>query len=713
MKRFGLKLRAKILLFASFLLVIPYLSYQYVVELESYLQIGQEQALVGTARAVATALHERPALFDVKSGFLHNVVAGKDLFIHEIAYPVQLDGRLDDWTEYKDKWLDYGANSLIEQSIVYQPESLQFTHMVGRYEQYVYAIFDVIDDSVLFRPQTSLRVDRNDFLQIAMLTNDGLFKRYLIAPYEPGWVNAYLLDEDVDRLTPVSLETKIQGQWRITPEGYSIELRFPAAMLSSNIAFAIGDVDDPETRRLNYLIGTANPTRSEALGTVLTPAPEIDKILAGLSYSDSRIWVVDNNMRVLATAGDINTATGFQVESNRQTGKNFWGDLYQQFLQPLYQKILTEPPQTFVDDLQDAVSLEGQDIQSALTGKADTLWRFTPDKKAVILSAAHPIYNQGEVMGAVVVEQTTNGIRTLRNQALEKQFNFILAVILIGILALLLLASRISNRIRKLRDDTESAIDQSGKIVGQIPLSNSADEIGDLSRTFHQVLEKLKQYNSYLENMASRLSHELRTPVAVVNSSLDNIALDPDNQAVYVERAKQGISRLSKILNNMSEATRLEEAIKGTDKEKFDLPGLLKSCVEGYGMTHPDYHFQLDLDVTEKTFVGAPDLFAQMLDKIVTNAMEFSKPSDTIRLRVFEKGSKTCISVTNTGPLLPDKMRSQLMNSMISVRPNTTSESSHLGLGLFMANIIAQFHNGSIDIDNLPDHSGVIVLLKF
>lgn len=65
--------------------------------------------------------------------------------------------------------------------------------------------------------------------------------------------------------------------------------------------------------------------------------------------------------------------------------------------------------------------------------------------------------------------------------------------------------------------------------------------------------------------LASRLSHELRTFVAIVNSSLDSLLLEqhsPDNQA-YIERAKDSIRRLRKFLSNMSEATRLEQAHLG------------------------------------------------------------------------------------------------------------------------------------------------------
>nr|WP_136252574.1 proteobacterial dedicated sortase system histidine kinase [Ningiella ruwaisensis] len=730
LKRFGLGLRTKLLLFSSFLFVIPYLGYQFVWELETYLRIGQEQTLVGTARAVATALHERPALFDNQSAFLSDVRPSKDLYAHRIQYPIQLDGRLSDWQDYRALSLRYGAENLIEQSAVYSPESLNFEHMVGQYENFLYAMFDVTDDKVLFRPQNALRIDRNDFVQIALVNAMGEFRRYAIAPYSEGWVNAYALDTESSGINPLSLETKIQGQWRNTEKGYQLELRFPLDMVSSNIAFAISDVDDPQSRRVKYVMGTANPAKSDDLGTVLVPSPEIERIIRGLQYSNARVWVVDNHMRVLARSGNIQSAKGVQEVNSydeqaikqdtndaraESTNTGLWQRFEQAILLPLYYKILTKPPAEFIDDLSDAFALQGQDIANALSGRPDTLWRLSPDNKAVILSAAHPIYIDNEVRGAVVVEQTTHGIRTLRNQALEKQFNFILAVILLGIISLFLIASRISSRIRRLRDNTENAIDASGKIVGQIVPSNSADEIGDLSRSFHQVLGKLSQYNHYLENMASRLSHELRTPVAIVNSSLDNLMLDPDaaDRHIYVERAKQGISRLSKILNNMSEATRLEEAIKRSEAQKFMLAEVLSGCIDGYRMTHPEFTFVYENELPDASLRGSPELFAQMLDKILSNAIDFSEHKDPIIVRVFEKQKAIAVSVSNRGALLPDNMKHQLLDSMVSVREGKSSSSSHLGLGLYIAHMIVKYHGGELSIDNLPDHTGVIVLMRF
>ncbi|MEP0354266.1 proteobacterial dedicated sortase system histidine kinase [Paraglaciecola sp.] len=711
--RFGL--RTKLLFFSSFLLTIPWLGYQYVWEMETYLRIGQEQTMVGTARAVATALHERPALFDNQSAYLKDVKHGTDLYAYKIAYPIRLDGRLDDWQDYKQLTIEYAQQNLIDQVSDYEASSLHFRHMVGQYDRYLYAMFDVTDNTVLLRPKSSLRVDKNDHLQIAMTDSIGEFQRYIVAPSEEGWVNAYLLKDDLESLQPERLERQIQGQWRNTDNGYQLELRFPLAMMSSKIAFAIVDVDNPVTREVENIVGTANTSKVDSLGTVLVPSPEIEKILKGLKYSNARVWVVDKHMRVLARSGDISKAQGVKTDVKTDASQSWWKYIETNWLLPLYYQILTKPPADFVDDLRDAYSLRGQDIIEALAGKPSSLWRLSPDNKAVIMSAAHPIFIDDAVMGAVVVEQTTHGIRTLRNNALERQFHYILLVILLSTIALFSIASRLSWRIRKLRNETEGAIDQQGKIIGDIVPSHTRDEIGDLSRTFTSVLSKLSQYNSYLENMASRLSHELRTPVAIVNSSLDNLLLEEqskDNKQ-YLDRAKLGITRLSKILSNMSEATRLEQAMQSNEREQFELGELLEGCVAGYELAYANRVFDLNISKTGVTVAGSPELFAQMMDKIIANAVEFSEMGSVITVSLDDQNQGCILSIANLGCLLPENMQDQLLDSMVSVRKKQNSTQTHLGLGLYVAKIIAEYHKGILDINNSKGDKGVVVSLVF
>ncbi|MEW9798892.1 proteobacterial dedicated sortase system histidine kinase [Alteromonas lipolytica] len=713
-------IRVQLLLLSLFLFTIPWLGYKYVWELEQYLRSGQEQTMIGTARAVATALHERPALFDSQSAYLQDVRPGTDLYAPPIPSPIRLDARLGDWDSVTPLKQQYGEDQVVNWFDTTFPRpatTLSFTHMVGRYGQFLYAMFDVTDDKLVWRQSNSLAVDRSDHLLIGLTTEEGDLQRYIIAPYQAGWVNAYALDDDLSRYRAKDNALDIQGRWENTPTGYNIELRFPLSMTSGSLAFALVDVDDPRSRRKQYAIGTANPNRADALGTVVTPSPEIERILSGLQYAGSRVWVVDKHKRVLARAGDIQSSAGFRAPGRTQSDLAWWRWVEDNWLLPLYYHVLTKPPADFVDELDDAYALVGKDISSALDGQPDSLWRLTPDNKAVVLSAAYPIYIGDNVMGAVVVEQTTNGIRTLRNQALEELFHVILAVMLIGTLSLLLFANRISGRIRKLRDDTEAVIDDNGKIVGTLPLSRQHDEIGDLSRSFNDVLGRLQQYNSYLENMASRLSHELRTPIAVVKSSLDMLATvdEPDSHRLYIDRAQEGLRRLSTILNSMSEATRLEHAIAQESPEPFDAVKVLDGCIAGYQQAYPQREFQLRLSAEQAVVTGAPELFAQMLDKIVANSVEFSQPGDTISLHAWVQQRQLHLTITNPGPLLPEGMAEQLLQSMVSVRADASRYADaahpHLGLGLYIANMITQYHKGKITLSDLPDHTGVCVKL--
>lgn len=713
--RFSIRLQLVVL--SLFLFSIPYLGYNYVWELEQYLRNGQEQTMIGTARAVATALHERPALFDSQSAYLQDVRPGTDLYAPPIPYPIRLDGELNDWQQVNELLSEYGSAEVIEyyRGNQGEPVSLSFKHMVGRYGQFLYAMFEVSDDTLLWRQPNSLSVETGDHLLIGMESSEGLLARYVVAPYESGWVNAYKLASNTNTTRAIENALSIQGRWQETANGYNIELRFPLSMTTGGLAFTLVDVDNPETREKQYALGTANTKELTQLGTVITPSPEIERILAGLKYADSRVWVVDKHKRVLARAGDIQSATGIEVTAPETPRSAAWQWVESEWLLPVYYQILTRPPADFIDELDDAYALVGQDLGTALNGQPDSLWRLSPDNKAIILSAAYPIFIDGNVMGAVVIEQTTNGIRTLRNRALEQLFHVILAVMLLGTLGLLLFASRISRRIRQLRDSTEAVIDDNGKIVGTLPVSKQRDEIGDLSRSFSDVLVRLQQYNSYLENMASRLSHELRTPIAVVKSSLDMLGHvdDKQQQEVFVTRAQSGVNRLSTILNSMSEATRLEQAIAQEDLVTFNLVKVISGCVEGYTHTYTNRKWVFTTNEEQLNVHGSPELIAQFFDKIISNAVDFSLEGDEITISLSKKDKRAVLSVSNPGPCLPEGMNDQLLQSMVSVRKENdlqnAAQSPHLGLGLYIANIIMMFHKGSLALNDREDHTGVIV----
>ena len=90
------------------------------------------------------------------------------------------------------------------------------------------------------------------------------------------------------------------------------------------------------------------------------------------------------------------------------------------------------------------------------------------------------------------------------------------------------------------------------------------------------------------------------------------------------------------------------------------------------------------------------------------NAVEFSAPGDQISITLSSDAKEVAITVSNPGPPLPDKMRTQMFDSLVSVRDRNRDK--HLGLGLFIARLIAEGHRGSISAENID--GGVVFQIK-
>jgi len=305
-----------------------------------------------------------------------------------------------------------------------------------------------------------------------------------------------------------------------------------------------------------------------------------------------------------------------------------------------------------------------------------------------------------------VVEETTGSIQLLKQSALENLLAVTLAVVGTALAILIAFATRLTARIRRLHAEADAAIDPQGRVRGNVSETDAQDEIGDLTRTTAAVIARLKEYNAYLEAMAGRLSHELRTPVAVVRSSLDNLKAQslPAEARVYVERAGQGVERLSRLISRLSEGTRLERLLEAAERERFDLAAVIAGCVEGYRAAYPERAFELARLDSPVAIEGVPDAFAQLLDKLVENAHDFAPAGTAIRVSLAVEGRRALLAVENAGPPLPESVR--LFDSMVSLRAPERA-GAHLGLGLYIVRLVAEFHGGSVRGTNLPGDAGV------
>jgi two-component system sensor histidine kinase ChvG len=447
-----------------------------------------------------------------------------------------------------------------------------------------------------------------------------------------------------------------------------------------------------ERRRIIALFAAADPDTVASLGSAYAPSEEIERLLAVMGRPASRLWVVDAGSRVRGLYGSLRD----ERDKREMSG----------WLRPIA-GLVAPPPRLPAGD--ESEPARGQ-VERALIGVSSVLWRGTRDRDVAVLSAAQPIFVGDDIVGAIVLEETTASIQLLRNDALERLLAVTLAIVAASLVILLAFSTRLVARIRKLHAEAESAIDAQGRVRGTITPSAAQDEIGDLTRTTAAMLARLRDYNAYLEAMAGRLSHELRTPLAVVRSSLDNLKSDalPSQARVYVERAGEGVERLARIISRLSEATRLEQLLASGERERFDLAKLVAACVEGYRSAYPERAFELAVPSAPLWMTGVPDAIAEALDKLVENANDFAPPASAVRMAVEPRGRRAVVAVENEGPALPPDKIARLFESMVSLRAGEAAGTQpHLGLGLYIARLVAEFHGGTVRASNLAESGRV------
>ncbi len=155
----------------------------------------------------------------------------------------------------------------------------------------------------------------------------------------------------------------------------------------------------------------------------------------------------------------------------------------------------------------------------------------------------------------------------------------------------------------------------------------------------------------------------------------------------------------------MGAATRVEEAIAGAERSRFDLVAVVSSAVGSYGNAFPQRHFVAQVPSEPVEIAGAPDLIVQMLDKLIDNAVDFSAPGALITVSLRTEPGCVILEVANPGPPLAAETRRRLFESLWQSRTDRDSR-PHFGLGLYIVRLIAEFHGGSASAANLPGDTG-------
>ncbi len=679
-----MSLRRQLLLVSLLTLFLPWAGCEYITELESALREGQQSSLQDSTNAIASILQERQQLlYRYRSSLGADADPVSDVYAYPITTPIVIDGFDDDWTLDDEQYRRLQGGETTD-------GTLSVTFALASNRQNLYLFLSVSDDHVIYRDEANGPV--HDTVRLVFWDSFEKYTDLVIETNAPGEVRATWLNrQPMGTLDP----SQVVGNWQPTSAGYNVEIQIPQSLVGPRFGFAVIDGDATPLDPLPFL-GTVDPYDLNPLPALLNqPLPELTANVTDLSQGDRRLRVVDRHGWILAEGGKLPDTREDQTPTPN-------------LLDRVYRKLLDPGLQPYPNKSAISGQILGPDVRQALKGKGASIWYQPPYDADAVISAAAPLYDGEQVVGAVTLEQTSAATLLLTNNALKRILSVTFISTAFVVTGLLGFATLLSLRIRRLRNATEHAMADDGKLSTHLPGISADDELGDLSRSFQTLLVQLKDYTQYLRSLASKLSHELRTPLAVVQSSLDNLQSQEltEQSNVYAQRAAAGVARLRHIVSAMSAASRVEQSIETAEFDHFNLAGFVKDMAQGYQDTYNSHVVDATVPIDPCRFYGVADMLAQMMDKLVENAVDFTPPGGSISFNLERSPRNFTLRISNEGPLLPAHMQERLFDSLISVRDGG-SDDAHLGFGLFIARLVTTLHRGSISASNLSNDEGV------
>ncbi|MGW6546809.1 sensor histidine kinase [Streptomyces massasporeus] len=281
-------------------------------------------------------------------------------------------------------------------------------------------------------------------------------------------------------------------------------------------------------------------------------------------------------------------------------------------------------------------------------------------------------------------------------------FRAILAVLVLGVAALLGVgvARRLTRPLRQLNDMASKFSD--GDLTARSPVTGPP-ETQTLARTLNQGAERLDTLIAAQRIFVADASHQLRTPLTALRLSLDNIADGTDDEFVRedVEQATAEVVRMSRLVSGLLVLARAEAKV--TAAEPLSLMDIVRERLAVWRPAADERGVTIALRGSadgRPSVLASPGHLDQMLDNVLSNALEVSPDGGTITVRVEPRGDVVGVSVLDEGPGMPDTEKSRAFDRFWRGQGLTGRSGS--GLGLAVVRQLATDDGGTVTLTDAP-----------
>lgn len=230
------------------------------------------------------------------------------------------------------------------------------------------------------------------------------------------------------------------------------------------------------------------------------------------------------------------------------------------------------------------------------------------------------------------------------------------------------------------------------------------DEFEVMYEDFNTMVEELGSTEMMKKDFISNVSHELKTPIAVIqncSSMLQSGRLSPEEQCEYAKRIFNASARLSDLVTNILQLSRLENQKIAVHLRPYNLSEQLCRCALGFEQVmdekNIDLETELDLNIQISGDEGLLDL---VWNNLLSNALKFTDENGKIRICLTTEGSGVVVSVSDTGCGMDEKTVRHIFDKFYQA--DTSHCTNGNGLGLALVKEVLELLGGSVQVSSTP-----------
>lgn len=319
------------------------------------------------------------------------------------------------------------------------------------------------------------------------------------------------------------------------------------------------------------------------------------------------------------------------------------------------------------------------------------------DYSVVALGARSAEGTPVTVVVAQSLESVETSIQALRSLLLA---GVPLLVLLVGGVTFVL-AGRTLRPVELIRQRVAGiSADQLGQ---RVPVPSTRDEVGRLAETMNDMLERLDSATASQRRFVSDASHELRSPLATVRTSMEVAQVHPEvtDWAGLTRIVLDETARMQGLVADMLLLARSDERGLQLRRTEVDLDDLCEQ--EAARLRRAGV--RVITDIRPVRVIGDPDRLARVLRNLADNAARHATSTVGLRLRADE--GNAVLEVDDDGPGIPPAQRERVFERFVRLDESRTRSSGGTGLGLPIVVQIVHAHHGTVSIADAPSRGAL------